>query len=257
MQAVSKTLLNCPYKIGNFKLFVIQNTGEPSGGYFLSQIILTANGQMFIRGYNQNKFFNWKNMGNIIRLNECLSEEDFHDWTKSPSGYFSINDKTIDNTLLTQFSNISMYGILLNTYVQNTGFAFQLYIPDSLSTSQNGAIYIRTICPGDSNNNPYRDWIGIYKNDYTSISLNQTGYIVFRNGLKIQWIRVTVPENNSSYEFTFPIQESITTIAQAAYWGSDKAYFLVSAVGATKTTGIIFPTNTTVVAYYNVLLLGY
>ena len=255
MQAVSKTLLNCPYKIGNFKLFVIQNTGEPSNGYFLSQIILTANGQMFIRGYNKDKFFNWKNMGNTIRLSECLSEEDFHDWTKSPSGYFSINDYTIDNELLTQFPNVYKWGTLLNTFSTNSNFAYQLYIPDKLDIDDNG-IYIRNIYQSSSTN-PYREWICIYKNDYKSISLNQTGYIAFRNGLKIQWIRVTVPANNSSYEFTFPIQENITTIAQAAHCGSDKVYFLVSAVGKNKTTGIIYPTNTTTVADYNVLLLGY
>ena len=61
----STILLNCPYKTGNFKLFVIQNTGsKTTNNKWLTQTLVTTNSQIFHRaldGYDSANSTNiWK-----------------------------------------------------------------------------------------------------------------------------------------------------------------------------------------------------
>ncbi len=149
--------------------------------------------------------------------------------------------------------NVYPYGLLF-VFNNSDSSIQQIYIPHQRYETSNNSLAYRAKWDNTQN---FSTWIYLSEYDYTSISLNRTGYIIFKNELKIQWIRVTVPANKSSYEFTFPIQANLTTIAQAAHWGSDKDYFLVSAVGKSSTIGIIYLTKTTVIADYTVLLLGY
>ena len=95
----STTLLNCPYKTGNFKLFVIQNTGNDKYKW-LTQTLVTTNSQIFHRaldGYDSANSTNiWKKWVDITR--------DYIDKESSTSGYI-----VFTNGLTIQWSEVKSF----------------------------------------------------------------------------------------------------------------------------------------------------
>ena len=96
----SRTLLNCPYPWGNFKLFVIQNTGsESTNEKWLTQNIFTTNSQIFHRaldGYNSiTSTKHWTPWVDITR--------DYTNISLSNNGYVSFS-----NGLILQYGNTNV-----------------------------------------------------------------------------------------------------------------------------------------------------
>ncbi len=110
------TFSNCPYKNGNFRLFVIQNTGYASNiqntGKWLSQIIITTEGKCYIRGYAGN-YAGPGTWGSWIALHE-----DYSNISLSTKGYVAFR-----NGLIIQ------WGIIVN------GQSFSVILPISFSTA--------------------------------------------------------------------------------------------------------------------------
>lgn len=69
--AVAGTLANCPYKDGNFRLFVLVNTGTEGRGnsWWGTQILVTGNGlnAIYTRGHSGTSWTTWRRANPIIR----------------------------------------------------------------------------------------------------------------------------------------------------------------------------------------------
>lgn len=69
--AVAGTLANCPYKDGNFRLFVLVNTGTEGRGnsWWGTQILVTGNGlnAIYTRGHSDRAWTTWRRVNPIIR----------------------------------------------------------------------------------------------------------------------------------------------------------------------------------------------
>ena len=81
-------------------------------------------------------------------------------------------------------TNIYSYGFLYVMEGNTNGRIQQIYLPHNLHGPEKAIIAHRM--QYDSTQG-FTAWAYAYQNDYTSISLNKSGYIVFRNRLIVQW----------------------------------------------------------------------
>ena len=185
--SIAQTLLNCPYKDGNFKLFVIQNTGSETitGNRWLNQIIFTSKNRIFIRSHEENIWYNWKIIGRdesakILRINEDNID------TLQIQGFYFTRDPDYSNRLGTFPTNSYINHILsLSESTGNYNARLQLLFPFYNTTNK---IFVRRQS-GNANAgivSTWNNWEQVYP-DYSNINLTQNGYISFTNGLIIQW----------------------------------------------------------------------
>ena len=177
---IAKTLINTPYTHGNFKLIVIQNTGSDTSNTekWLSQLLISSMNFIAIRGYNgSDGFSTWYNLGGATRIN--------NDWSTLEGTFTTIKD-TLDTNLSSQFPNVYDFGTVYTSGLGTDYFKYQIYIPDKLTMGDEG-IYLRTYYKNETNSEKWRDWKCIHINDYKSKSIAANGWIIFHNGLIIQW----------------------------------------------------------------------
>ena len=67
-----------------------------------------------------------------------------------------------------------------------------MYVPDNLNWNSS-SIFFRNYYKNDSEK-PWREWKALYFNDYSNKLLDNNGFIIFNNGLIIQWENVDMPQ---------------------------------------------------------------
>ena len=128
------------------------------------------------------------------------------DWNTLINGIYRIGIDNWDDTC-SNYPDKTItykYGMLFTSSSNNKNFILQIYYPD-----QTNEVIIAFRQSYKNNTTDFSSWKYIYTNDYTSISLNQSGYIIFRNGLIIQWGLAPVPDANTNTYITFPISFSM------------------------------------------------
>lgn len=142
---IAETLQNTPYTTGNFKLFVIQNTGISNTGKWLSQTLFSTSGYLYHRGYDKDTYTNWKCLtddyssksltinGYIVFINELILQ--WFEGKKSENDPYIAAGATYTREipLPISFSNkggyIFSYGrhteisSSVHPYLQNAGYA--------------------------------------------------------------------------------------------------------------------------------------
>ena len=161
----SASFLNCPYTAGNFKLFVIQNTGNNNDEYkWLTQTIFTTNSQIFHRaldGYNATTSTkNWKGWVDLTR-----------DYINK---YFSINGYIVfTNGLIIQWGEYSNDN--------------QASIKITLSINFNTTNYKYSFSPGANYYPVYLTALSRNINNFYISFINAEGHEVFGSWITIGW----------------------------------------------------------------------
>ena len=159
--SIAQTLLNSPYKDGNFKLFVIQNTGNNTTGYrWLSQTIISARSQIFHRGFDNNTGFeDWK----------CLTD-DYSSKYLNTIGYIVFN-----NGLIFQWGNTNILPNKTSVDVvlpirPVSGWIRQVFLTQNGTAFNNSLCYLDTVfdkgsgtfCVGHNSVNEYSEWFSYF-----------------------------------------------------------------------------------------------
>ena len=161
----SASFLNCPYHNGNFKLFVIQNTGTNDDKYkWLTQTIFTTTSRIFHRALNG--------------YNETTSTENWEKWVELTrdytNRYFSINGYIVfTNGLIIQWGE----------YFNN----MQASIEITLSINFNTTNYKYMLSPGANYYPVYLTALSRNINNFYISFINAEGYEAFGSWITIGW----------------------------------------------------------------------
>ena len=154
------------------------------------------------------------------------------DWNTLINGMYRIGIDNWDDTC-SNYPDKTItykYGMLFTSSSNNKNLILQVYYPD-----QTNEVIVAFRQSYRNNTTDFSSWKYIYTNDYTSISLNQSGYIIFRNGLIIQYGFTNIPIADTNVIIIFPI--SFTTIHRAvvtpSHNGSLGTYPIVITTGGT------------------------
>ena len=135
----------------------------------------------------------------------------------SAAGFVGISDNTIDFNDLTEYNKyfvasaemnpnkpFSNWGYLTNDYFDNTRI-LQTFISD-----EGHKFYLRT-----KYNDTWKNWVCIYP-DYSNRLFNTNGYIIFNNGLTLQWGMYSI--NNASFNILNKITPVIQFSSYVKHW---------------------------------------
>ena len=130
--SISKTLVNSPVTGDNFAMYVFHRT---SGGKSINQLIITLNGELYIRGSNSSgSFREWKQKANKSELTDIINQFD---------NYLSIYGGTLTGNL--HISSISPLIIL------DSGESYTKLIKNASSTIDYGTNLIDYCCNREDN----------------------------------------------------------------------------------------------------------
>lgn len=90
----------------------------------------------------------------------------------------------------------------------------------------------------------FREWSYCYKNDYTSISLTKTGYIVFRYRLAIQWGEILKDSETVNIPLSLTLTKNIAGCACFDFAASSSSTTQLAYVHGADTTKISIINNT-------------
>ena len=142
--------------------------------------------------YNNTGTYNWQKWSIINSGDETLTAFNNFNADNLYTGMYTINtDRTI-TSLLTEYPNYYKWGTLSCNSAND--FGYQIYIPDLFYEDK--GIYLRTYYENETSLKKWRNWECIHINDYKSKSIAANGWIIFHNGLIIQWGNTLVYTRN-------------------------------------------------------------
>lgn len=129
--------------------------------------------------------------------------------------------------------NTYQYGLLYVTHGINNNVIQQIYIPHHNNIPYETVSIAHRMKYDDKQN--FYAWIYAYETDYKQISLNQSGYIIFRNGLIIQYGFTNIPIADINVIIIFPISFTIINrvVVTPSHNGSLGTYSIVITTGGT------------------------
>lgn len=138
--------------------------------------------------------------------------------------------------------NTYQYGLLYVTHGINNNVIQQIYIPHHNNIPYETVSIAHRMKYDDKQN--FYTWVYIYENDYTSISLTKTGYIVFRNRLTIQYGEILKDAATVNIPLSLILTKNIAGCACFDFAASSSSTTQLAYVHGADTTKISIINNT-------------
>ena len=127
-------------------------------------------------------------------------------------GFFFLHNTNSDSRLGTYPTNYyAPYGHLWNFPEDTVNQAARMQILTSYSCLDEKIYYRKYSGINEGKSQMYSDWMQLYPY-YSSISLQVNGYIIFTNGLMLQWARDMQNDTNNNSDTDSNVVESIVTL---------------------------------------------